>query len=101
MVHSSNKVVFVTGCSKGGLGYAMCEAFAKSGCTVYATARHLDRMAGLDTLGCHLLQLDVIDEAAVQQTISKVVDEQGKIDVLVNNAGTSWHMLASILVKDA
>ena len=40
-------VVLVTGSSEGGIGYALCKAFAAKQCRVFASARRLEAMAGL------------------------------------------------------
>ncbi|KAG0709329.1 hypothetical protein DFH29DRAFT_978867 [Suillus ampliporus] len=42
----SRKVVLVTGCSQGRIGFHLCERFAEQGCTVYATSRRLETMEG-------------------------------------------------------
>jgi NAD(P)-dependent dehydrogenase (short-subunit alcohol dehydrogenase family) len=54
---------------------------------VYATGRKLEQMQGLVALGCRLQQLDVTDEAAVARVVQAVVQEAGRIDILINNAG--------------
>ncbi|KAG1754373.1 hypothetical protein EDB19DRAFT_1902523 [Suillus lakei] len=68
------KVVLVTGCSKGGIGFYLCEHFAEQGCTVYATSRRLETMDGFK----HLVEKRAMDVTG---------DDDGKIDILVNNAG--------------
>ncbi|GJP66436.1 hypothetical protein CLOP_g23370 [Closterium sp. NIES-67] len=81
------KVVLITGCSVGGIGYALAEEFARRGATVYATARRLEAMDGLAELGVRLLPLDVTCIRSIQEAISRVTSECDCIDVLVNNAG--------------
>ncbi|KAI8466844.1 MAG: hypothetical protein J3K34DRAFT_52943 [Monoraphidium minutum] len=82
------KSVFITGCSEGGIGYGLAEEFARRGCRVFATARRLDRMAGLQQLGCTLLTLDTTKAdsiaAAAQQVLQQLPDGP---DILINNAG--------------
>lgn len=80
------KVVLVTGCSLGGLGNALCKAFATAGCTVYGTARASDVMQ-LQQHGIRELELDVTNPARVQEVVQQVLQESGRIDVVVNNAG--------------
>lgn len=84
------KTVLITGCSKGGIGYFLCEEFVKAGCKVFASARRLEAMRGLDALGCTLLQLDVQSEASCKKAVQAVIAEAGHIDVLVNNAGVAY-----------
>ncbi|RKP11135.1 oxidoreductase [Thamnocephalis sphaerospora] len=79
-------VVLVTGCSQGGIGYELCCEFAKLGHIVYATARRLDAMRGLE--GIHTLQLDVTDTATIKAAVEVVLAAEEHIDILVNNAGT-------------
>ncbi|POY74386.1 hypothetical protein BMF94_2580 [Rhodotorula taiwanensis] len=83
---SHAKVVLVTGSSAGGIGYALCEEFAARGCIVYASAR---RLASLETLslGINRLELDVGSLESCTAAVQRIIKEQGRIDVLVNNAG--------------
>lgn len=80
------QVVLVTGCSKGGLGYALCQQLATEGCIVYATARKLGLLDGLEQR-CQLHELDVTDAAAVNRVVELILEECGRIDIVVNNAG--------------
>jgi 3-oxoacyl-[acyl-carrier protein] reductase len=85
------KVVLVTGGSRG-IGRAVAEQFAAGGATVVVQFR-ADRQAADDTLaglGGHghlALQADVADPGQVRSLVERVVDQLGRIDVLVNNAG--------------
>ncbi|KAI0353214.1 oxidoreductase [Trametes cingulata] len=82
----SSKVVLVTGCSVGGIGSALCEEYASQGCKVYATARRLETMEGLKH-NVERLKLDVTSDEDVQNVVKTIIDKEGRIDVLVNNAG--------------
>ncbi|KAI8476682.1 MAG: hypothetical protein J3K34DRAFT_463670 [Monoraphidium minutum] len=79
--------VLVTGCSSGGIGYAMCEEFARRGCHVFATARRPERMAGLGELGCSLLALDTANQASIDAAVLSELPDGP--DILVNNAGAA------------
>jgi NAD(P)-dependent dehydrogenase (short-subunit alcohol dehydrogenase family) len=82
----SPKVVLVTGCSKGGIGFHLCERFAEQGCTVYATSRRLETMDGFK----HPMEkraMDVTSDDDVKLVVQSILEEQGKIDIVVNNAG--------------
>ncbi|KAI0714966.1 oxidoreductase [Earliella scabrosa] len=86
----SKVVVLVTGCSKGGIGFALCEAFAsKKGCIVYATARRIEAMRGFTQNNIRTLALDVTNDDNVREVVQTIVDAEGQIDILVNNAGIS------------
>ncbi len=87
-------VVLITGCSSG-IGLESALAFARAGDTTVATMRNLAkaeplrRRADDEDLQIELEELDVCDEASVNDTITKVIRTHGNIDVLVNNAGVS------------
>ena len=81
------KVVLVTGSSAGGIGGALCEEFALAGCIVYASARRLESMDALASVGeIRKICLDVNDAQSIQDTVKTILDAEGRIDILVNNA---------------
>jgi NAD(P)-dependent dehydrogenase (short-subunit alcohol dehydrogenase family) len=80
------RVVIVTGASAG-IGAATARRLHDLGCTVYAVARRLDRMAPLAALGIHTASVDITDDSALVALVDRVIAESGRIDVLVNNAG--------------
>ena len=80
------KVAVVTGASAG-IGKATVKRLIEQGYTTYAAARRLDRMANLENLGAILLPLDLTDDASIVQAAERIRTEQGRIDVVVNNAG--------------
>lgn len=83
---SNSIVVVVTGVSSG-IGRAAAEKFAKRGCRVFGTVRSIARTAPVD--GVELIEMDVRDDASVRAGIQTIVERAARIDVLVNNAGTS------------
>lgn len=82
----SKKVIIITGASSG-IGYHSAELLGKKGYVVYAMARRVDRIEELVSLGVKPLFLDLTQEASIQNCVKRVLVEQGRIDVLVNNAG--------------
>jgi len=80
------KTVLITGCSSG-IGRAAARAFLDEGWTVYATARNPADVETLGEAGCELATLDVTDRADIDRVVDRVLDEEGAIDALINNAG--------------
>jgi NAD(P)-dependent dehydrogenase (short-subunit alcohol dehydrogenase family) len=85
-------VAVVTG-SSSGIGYETSLLLAKNGFFTYATMRNPDNSNKIDNLkqseklSLEVLKLDVTDDKSVKEAIAKIANEQGTIDVLVNNAG--------------
>jgi NAD(P)-dependent dehydrogenase (short-subunit alcohol dehydrogenase family) len=57
------------------------------GYAVYGGARRIGRMADIAAAGGTVLELDMTDEASIVAAVDRLLGEQGRIDVLVNNAG--------------
>ena len=83
------KVVLITGASSG-IGYEAAQRLARRGCKVYAAARRLELMEPLRQEGIVPLRLDVCDEASMRQCVETVIQAEGRIDVLINNAGYGY-----------
>ena len=92
MIKEQEKVALVTG-SSSGVGFETALLLSKSGYFTYASMRNLKKsgsiidLANKDNLSLRAVQLDVKDDTSVNDAISKIVEEKGRIDVLVNNAG--------------
>ncbi|WP_193045622.1 SDR family NAD(P)-dependent oxidoreductase [Mycolicibacterium baixiangningiae] len=86
------RVVIVTGASSG-LGVAFAKAFAEAGADIALCARRSERLSDTAALvsaaGRRALpiQTDVTDPAACAALVDATVDQFGKVDVLINNAG--------------
>ena len=85
----NNKVILLTGASSG-IGYDTAVALAQQGHKVYAAARRVDRMEPLRQYGIVPLKMDVTDEASMQEGVKTLLDAEGRIDVLINNAGYGY-----------
>lgn len=85
----SSKVILLTGASSG-IGYDTAEALAKQGYKVYAAARRVERMEALRPLGIVPIKMDVTDEQSMQQGVQTILDREGRIDILINNAGYGY-----------
>lgn len=75
------KVAIVTGAS-GGIGRATAEHLMKAGYVVYGISRHPQQWGGL-----HCIAADVCDESMIAQAMAEIYRAQGRIDLLVSNAG--------------
>ena len=83
------RVALVTG-GNSGIGREFALAMRDAGARVVIASRRADRNAAvLEELGseCAAFQLDVSDEASVEQTMKGIADQFGRLDILVNNAG--------------
>jgi len=88
MAAEVSRAVLITGCSSG-IGHATAERLARSGWTVYATARRPETIADLESAGARTLALDVCDEESMRAAVSTVEDAEGAVGALINNAGYS------------
>ena len=82
----TQRVALVTGASSG-IGEETARRLASRGVTVYGAARRADRLASLASDGVRSLVMDVTDEDSVTRSVSHLLDEAGRIDLLVNSAG--------------
>lgn len=75
-------IILITGISSG-FGLAMAKRLLEDGHIIYGTVRRdVDQIEGI-----HYLRADVRNESDAKTAVEKVIEEQGKIDVLINNAG--------------
>ena len=80
------KVIILTGASSG-IGYQTAKKLAKEGHIVYGAARRIEKMEALKAFGVKPLWVDVTSEESINKAIETIITTEGKIDVLVNNAG--------------
>src|SRR5271166_4080840 len=84
---SPQKVVLITGASSG-IGQACAEHLAKNGWRVFGTSRAASSTASTNS-AFEMVTMDVEDENSVRQCVDAVVARAGRLDAVVNNAGTS------------
>jgi NAD(P)-dependent dehydrogenase (short-subunit alcohol dehydrogenase family) len=95
------KVAFITGASAG-IGKATAKLFLQDGYTVYGAARRVDKMEDIAALGVKLLKMDVSDDASMVEGVNTIIKNEGRIDVLVNNAGFgSYGTIEDVSMADA
>jgi len=92
-------VVLITGGTRG-IGRAIAERFREVGATVYITGTNEERTEAVaQELGVKGVKMDVSDREEVKRVVSEIVEREGRIDVLVNNAGITRDALF-IRMKD-
>ena len=79
-----SKIILITGGSSG-IGKSTGEFLAQKGYTVYGTSRNPDKLPDFDAF--KLVKLNVIDEESIKEAINTIIKNEGRIDVLLNNAG--------------
>jgi short-subunit dehydrogenase len=98
---SAKKVVLITGASSG-IGKETALTLIREGHIVYGAARRIEKMQALVDTGGHALPLDVMDHEAVAAVVQQIVRDNGRIDVLVNNAGyASYGAVEDTSIEDA
>jgi NAD(P)-dependent dehydrogenase (short-subunit alcohol dehydrogenase family) len=74
--------ILITGASMG-IGRSLAEHLSKQGHRVYGTSRK----AMTEAVSFEVLTMDVTNEQSVQSAISQIIEKEGRIDVVINNAG--------------
>lgn len=82
----ATKIVLITGASSG-IGKETAKELIKDEHIVYCAARSLDKMNDLKKIGGHPIELDITKHETITECVDKIIKEQGRIDVLFNNAG--------------
>jgi NAD(P)-dependent dehydrogenase (short-subunit alcohol dehydrogenase family) len=94
MKSGQQQVAVVTG-SSSGIGFETSLLLARNGIYTYATMRNQRKSeeilanARKDNLPLKTLHLDVTNEKSILKAMKKIIDEKGRIDILINNAGYS------------
>jgi short-subunit dehydrogenase len=83
---TSKPVALITGASSG-IGTQVALELLKAGYSVCGAARRADRMQSIVDAGGIALALDLTDDKSIEQCVGAVIQQQGRLDVLVNNAG--------------
>jgi len=96
-----NKVALITGASSG-IGLETAKLLVTKGYTVYGAARRTEKMQELKQAGIKLLAMDVTQEASMVSGINEILKNEGRIDVLLNNAGYgSYGALEDVPLSEA
>lgn len=84
------RVVLITGASAG-IGKATAVLLAERGYKVYGAARRIERMEELKSLGIETLSMDVSDDESMVKGVKYIVEKEGRLDILINNAGFGFY----------
>lgn len=90
----ASKSVLITGCSAGGIGFALAEEFQARGFHVFATARTRSKTSNIENLpNVTFIPLDVTSSSTITAAVEIVkAHTGGTLDYLVNNAGRNYVM---------
>lgn len=91
-----NKICIITGAAQG-IGREIAHRFAEDGAVVYACDR---QECTSDNEHIHPLVFDLTDAAAVKTAMMQVFKSEGRIDVLVNNAGVVFNRKIGMITRD-
>lgn len=80
------KVALITGASSG-IGESTALLLKENGFTVYGAARRLEKMKDLESKGILTIALDITNEESIVSCVNTIIEKEGRLDVLVNNAG--------------
>ncbi|KAJ3384607.1 hypothetical protein HDU92_003496 [Lobulomyces angularis] len=97
VVRSAEAVVFVLYIAKNGIGKGLAISLAQRNYVVYATARKVDSLQSLTKEYSNIkgLRLDVCDQNTIKSAVDQIIQNEGRIDLLVNNAGISFESPAA------
>jgi NAD(P)-dependent dehydrogenase (short-subunit alcohol dehydrogenase family) len=95
------KVILVTGASSG-IGKDAALQLIEEGYTVYGAARRVEKMKDLEEAGGRAIKMDVTSKEEVKNAVQQIMNEQGRIDVLFNNAGYAvYGAVETVDIEDA
>jgi NAD(P)-dependent dehydrogenase (short-subunit alcohol dehydrogenase family) len=101
MAQIAGKTALVTGASSG-IGRSTVELLLAAGARVYAAARRVDEMRDLESKGAVTVRLDVTDMDSGARVVDSILEREGSIDILINNAGYgSYGAIEDVPIEEA
>lgn len=95
------KVAIITGASSG-MGKSTAKFLHDQGIIVYGAARRVEKMKDLKDAGMNIISLDLTNDESVQNCIKEILDKEGRIDILINNAGYgSYGSVEDVSIEEA
>lgn len=96
-----NKVALITGASSG-MGKSTANILHRQGYKVYGAARRTEKMSDLEEKGMGVLSMDITDDSSVESAINEIINKEGRIDILINNAGYgSYGSVEDVPIEEA
>ena len=74
----------------------MAKQFVKNGYPTYASARSLESIQDLSSLGCETLRIDVTDDLSIQEAVRTIEKKHAAVGILVNNAAIGKELMAGV-----
>lgn len=95
------KVAIITGASSG-MGKSTAFKLNAKGYKVYGMARRTDKMDDLKAKGMEVVSLDLTKDENIVEAVNTVIEKEGRIDVLINNAGYgSYGAVEEVPIEEA
>lgn len=95
------KVAIITGASSG-MGKSTALNLQEKGYKVYGMARRIEKMSDLNTKGMEAIPLDLTKDESIIKAVDTVLEKEGRIDVLINNAGYgSYGSVEDVPIEEA
>ena len=95
------KVILITGASSG-IGKDTAISLIKHGHVVYGAARRLEMMQDIIQAGGHAIKMDILKDRNIDDVVNQIMNEQNRIDILINNAGYGlWGAVETISIDEA
>ena len=95
------KVILITGASSG-IGKDTALSLIKEGHIVYGAARRLEMMQDIIQAGGHAIKMDILKDRNIDDVVNQIMNEQNRIDILINNAGYGlWGAVETISIDEA
>jgi len=95
------KTALITGASSG-IGKSAAILLNENGFKVYGAARNISKMKDLEEYGISTISLDITNEESILKCVNKILENEGSIDVLVNNAGYgSYGAIEDVPIEEA
>lgn len=96
-----SKVILITGASSG-MGKDSAMRLIKESHKVYTAARRIEKMKDLEEMGGVPIKMDISKDEEVQNVVDQIIQKEGKIDVLWNNAGYGLYgAVENVSIEDA